>query len=44
MRYVCPQITGTFRAVSAIKNQKGAGQQEMGSVFFTNGPAYQADE
>jgi hypothetical protein len=44
MRYIQPHITGTFRAVSAIQSEKGAPNQEIGGVLFTNGPAYQADE
>jgi hypothetical protein len=44
MRYIRPQITGSFRAVSSIQSQKGLGQQEINTVFLTNGAAYQADE
>ena len=44
MRYVRPQITGVFRAVSSIQSEKGEGQQEVGSIFLTNGAAYQSNE
>jgi hypothetical protein len=44
MRYIRPHITGVFQAISAIQSEKGPGAQEIHSVLFTNGPAYQADE
>jgi hypothetical protein len=44
MRYVRPQITGSFRAVSSIQSDKGTGMQEINPVFLSNGAAYQADE
>jgi hypothetical protein len=44
MRYIRPQITGNFRAVSSIQSEKGMGQIEGNPVFLTNGAAYQADE
>lgn len=44
MRYVHPQITGTYRAVSAIQSQKGEGIQESNPVFLTNGAAYKSNE
>jgi hypothetical protein len=44
MRYIQPQITGTFLAVSAIKSTKGEGILEGSSHQFTDGAAYQADE
>jgi hypothetical protein len=44
MRYIQPQITGTFPALSAIKSDKGAGIVESSSHTFTDNPAYQADE
>jgi hypothetical protein len=44
MRYIQPQITGTFRAISAIQSDKGEGIQEANPVFLTNGPAYTSNE
>jgi len=44
MRYIQPQITGVFRAVSAIRSAKGPSAQEMWTTQFTNGAGYQADE
>jgi len=44
MRYVLPQITGVFRAVSTIKSQKGPGPVEAITHVFSNGAGYQADE
>lgn len=44
MRYSRPQITGVYQALSLIKSEKGTGQDEMGTVFITNGQAYQSDE
>ncbi len=44
MRYIQPQITGVFRAVSTIKSEKGPSAHEMGTGQFTNGAGYQADE
>jgi hypothetical protein len=44
MRYIQPQITGVFPAVSAIKSMKGAPVHEIGTELLTSGAAYQADE
>jgi hypothetical protein len=44
MRYIQPQITGVFPAVSAIKSTKGTGPLEILTHVFSNGAAYQADE
>jgi uncharacterized protein (DUF2141 family) len=44
MSYVHPQITGTYRAVSAIQSQKGEGHVESNPIFLTNGPAYNSNE
>jgi hypothetical protein len=44
MRYIQPQITGIFRAVSTIKSDKGPSAQETGTLQFTNDAGYQADE
>lgn len=44
MRYKRPQITRIVNAVSVIKSAKGAGNQEVGTIFLTNGSAYQSDE
>jgi hypothetical protein len=44
MRYIQPQITGVFPAVSAIKSAKNAPPQETIVGLFTSGAAYQADE
>jgi hypothetical protein len=44
MRYIQPQITGVFRAVSAIKSEKGGGPLEINLPVFSNTAAYQADE
>lgn len=44
MKYIQPKITGIFRALSAIKSDKGAGVQEIGTEFLTDGAGYQADE
>jgi hypothetical protein len=44
MRYIRPQITGSFRAISSIQSVKGMGHQEINPLFLTNGAAYQADE
>jgi hypothetical protein len=44
MRYVHPQITGTYRAVSAIQSEKGEGIQESNPVFLTTPPAYSSNE
>lgn len=44
MRYIQPQITGTYPALSAIRSVKGPSQNEMITGNFTSGPAYQADE
>jgi hypothetical protein len=44
MRYIQPQITGVFSAVSAIKSVKGTGPLELNTHIFSNGAAYQADE
>jgi hypothetical protein len=44
MRYLRPQITGVYLAVSLIKSVKGTGHDELGTIFLTNGAAYQADE
>jgi hypothetical protein len=44
MRYVHPQITGTYRAVSAIQSEKGEGIQESNPVFLTTPPAYTSNE
>lgn len=44
MRYTRPQITRIVNAVSVVKSAKTAPIQEQGSVFLTNGAAYQSDE
>jgi hypothetical protein len=44
MRYIQPQITGVFPAVSAIKSAKGAPPTEIVTGNLSGGPAYQADE
>ena len=44
MRYTQPKITGTFRAASTIKSEKGTSQLEINQVLLTAGPAYQAEE
>jgi hypothetical protein len=44
MRYIQPQITGVFPAVSAIKSEKGAPPVEIHTVNFSSSAAYQADE
>lgn len=44
MRYIQPEITGTFDAVSSIHGVKGGVVQEGTSQDFTEGAAYPADE
>jgi hypothetical protein len=44
MRYIQPQITGTFDAVSTIKGMKEAPHIEAHTGLPTNGSAYPADE
>lgn len=44
MRYIQPKITGSFRALSTIKSDKGPDVQEQGSEIFSANPGYQADE
>jgi len=44
MRYIQPKITGVFRAVSTIKNEKGIGPMETGTNVFSTASGYQADE
>jgi hypothetical protein len=44
MRYIQPQITGVFRAVSAVRSVKGAPPIETVTGDFSSGAAYQADE
>jgi hypothetical protein len=44
MRYIQPQITGTFDAKVSILGGKGAMPIESNSVQLTNGAAYEADE
>jgi hypothetical protein len=44
MRYIKPQITGVFRAVSTIKSSKGPSAEETSTGGFTNNVGYQADE
>jgi hypothetical protein len=44
MRYIKPQVTGVFRAVSTIKSDKGPSAEEIATGSFTNNAGYQADE
>ena len=44
MKYVNPQITGSFRAVSTIQSDKFSGPAEINPLLVTNGAGYQADE
>lgn len=44
MRYIQPQITGTFDAVSSIKGAKEAPHREGATMIPSNGAAYPADE
>jgi hypothetical protein len=44
MRYVRPQVTSSYRAISNIKDAKGQGPQELITHVFSNNSAYQADE
>jgi hypothetical protein len=44
MRYVQPQITGTFDAVSTIQGFKDGMNHETGSESYTLSAAYPADE
>jgi hypothetical protein len=44
MRYTQPKVTGTFRAASTIKSEKGGTQLEVITNLPTTGPAYQAYE
>ena len=44
MRYIQPQITGTFKATSTIKSPKIAPPREVGTNLLSSGAAYQADE
>jgi hypothetical protein len=44
LRYTNPQITATYRAISAIQSQKGQGILEANPVFLTEGPAYTSNE
>ena len=44
MRYVQPQITGTFDAVSTINGTKVGNPIEAITLDMTNGTAYPADE
>lgn len=43
-RYIRPQVTGTFRAITTIHSAKVAPIDEAGSSNLTNGAAYQSDE
>jgi hypothetical protein len=44
MRYIQPQITGVFRAVSAIKSEKGPSAHEIVTGEFSVNAGYQADD
>jgi hypothetical protein len=44
MRYIQPQITGTFNAVSTIQGDKIGDPGEVATDRPTDGAAYQADE
>ena len=44
MRYIQPKITGTFPAVSTIRNEKNSINTEQLVQLPTTGNAYQADE
>jgi hypothetical protein len=44
MRYIQPQITGTFSALTTIKSNKTAPFTEIPTEVPTDGMAYQADE
>lgn len=44
MRYIYPQITGTFDAVTTIKGKKEAPSIEAHTNVLSNGSAYPADE
>lgn len=44
MRYIQPQITGTFDAVKTIKGMKQTPHVEAVTQIQSNGAAYPADE
>jgi hypothetical protein len=44
MRYTQPRITGTYRADSTIKGEKGTRRLEINQVALTASPAYECDE
>jgi len=44
MRYIQPQITETFSALTTIKSNKTAPFTEANTGYPTDGMAYQADE
>lgn len=44
MRYIQPQLLGTFDALSAIQGGKGMHPHDAGSDQPTNNAGYEADE